>query len=579
MSPEQQKKLFQEFSQADSSTSRKYGGTGLGLTISKRLVELMDGEIGVDSDAGKGSQFWFVARFGLGAASERNLCSVPDDLQRLKILIVDDNPASREIFSRYVDAFGFECGEVASGEEAIAELERAAKEDPYRLVLMDWQMPGGMDGIEASRRIKGHPGLIHIPAIIMVSSYGRDELQREAAMAGLEGYLVKPVSESALLRSMMDAFGKSGEQDDAVSTPGVQQVGENRLAGARLLLVEDNEINQQVARELLEQRGIQVTIAENGEQAVAAVRQDNYDGVLMDIQMPVMDGYDATREIRQDSTYQDLPIIAMTANAMASDREKAIAVGMDDHIAKPIDVGAMFQVLERWIEIPETRRAAQVQETTSDEASPADNALPELPGIDTIAGLARVGGNAQLYRNILLKFRDSQADAPAQIALALQDNDRSTAERLAHTLKGVAANIGAVDVAERARVLEAAIKGDAVQDGLQGAVRDALKHALGALAMLDQADSEGEATARGTAGTKVLKPMFEELKQLIEDGDSDAVDTLENIRYQVAGVNSITGISQLGELLDDYEFEQALEVLDDIVKTLSRPALDIKPPG
>ncbi len=579
MSPEQQKKLFQEFSQADSSTSRKYGGTGLGLTISKRLVELMDGEIGVDSEAGKGSHFWFVANFGLGEASERKSRDVPATLQQLKVLIVDDNPASREIFSRYVEAFGFERGEVASGEEAIAELERADKEDPYRLVLMDWQMPGGMDGIEASRRIKEHPGLTNIPAIIMVSSYGREELQREVAMAGLEGYLVKPVSESNLMGSIVAALGEDGEQDETMSAPGAQPVGENSLAGARLLLVEDNEINQQVARELLEQRGIQITIAENGEQAVAAVKQHSYDGVLMDIQMPVMDGYEATREIRRDSQYQSLPIIAMTANAMASDREKTIEAGMNDHIAKPIDVGAMFQVLERWIEIPETRRAAQVQETVSDEASPADNALPELPGIDTIAGLARVGGNARLYRNILLKFRDSQADAPAQIALALQDNDRSTAERLAHTLKGVAANIGADDVAARARVLEAAIKGDAVQDELQDAVRAALKHALGALALLDRADSEDEATARGTGGTKVLKPMLEELKQLIEDGDSDAVDMLQNIRYQVAGVNSITGISQLGELLDDYEFEQALEALDDIVKTLSRPALDIKQPG
>ncbi len=573
MTAEQKNKLFKAFSQADTSTSRQYGGTGLGLTISKRLVEMMGGEIGVDSEAGKGSQFWFVAEFGLGKAKERKSRMMPDSLNQMKILIVDDNPASREILARYLEAFQFEYSMVSSGEEAIFELERASTEDPYRLVLMDWHMPGGMDGIEASRRIKQHPGLTNIPAVIIVSSYGREDLLRESQKEGLEGCLVKPVSDSTLLDSIVEAFYL--ELDHNGTDTEADLDSEMSLAGARLLLVEDNEINQQVARELLEQSGIQVSIAENGEQAVAAVKQNDYDGVLMDIQMPVMDGYEATREIRKDSQYSDLPIIAMTANAMASDREKAIESGMNDHIAKPIDVADMFMVLKKWITVPEvfarsvaeSRRHYDVQQTTADDTPPP---LPELQGVDTCAGLARVAGNVRLYRNILIKFRDSQSDVAEQIQQALSRGDSKTAERYAHTLKGVAANIGAEAIQEQAGALEAAIKQGTATDDLLVITRSTMSELLVTLSVLDKSDGEVAVGKQGDIDIKSLKPLLQALKQLIEDDDSDAVELLETIKNQMAGVSAIPDISRLDDLLGEYDFEQAKEVVDTIIQGLEK---------
>jgi len=567
MTEEQRSKLFKAFSQADTSTSRQYGGTGLGLTISKRLVEMMGGEIGVDSEAGTGSQFWFVAAFGLGKAKERKSRVMPESLSHMKILIVDDNPASREILARYLEAFQFNYSMVASGEEAICELERASTEDPYRLVLMDWHMPGGMDGIEASRRIKQHAELVNIPAVIIVSSYGREELLHESQKEGLQGCLVKPVSDSTLLDCIVEAFyldqdqnGVGTEMDSGITAG---------LVGARLLLVEDNEINQQVARELLEQSGVLVSIAENGEQAVAAVKQNEYDGVLMDIQMPVMDGYEATREIRKDSQYSELPIIAMTANAMASDRDMAIEAGMNDHIAKPIDVKEMFAVLGKWItvsgalasSVTESRRHSGEQRATADDTTPS---LPALAGIDTYSGLARVAGNKRLYRRILIRFRDSQCDAADQIKQALTTGDSKTAERHAHTLKGVAANIGAEAIQEQAGALELAIKQGEDTADLLGTLKQVMSEMQVTLAVLNIPDSEVVAGKRDDIDIESLKPLLEKLRQLIADDDSDAVDMLDTIKTRHAGMNLIHEIPQLEALLGEYEFEQALVVLDKI---------------
>jgi len=577
MTAEQKNKLFKAFSQADTSTSRQYGGTGLGLTISKRLVEMMGGKIGVDSEAGKGSQFWFVAEFGVGKSKDRKSRLMPASLNHMKILIVDDNPASREILARYLEVFQFEYSMVSSGEEAIYELERASTEDPYRLVLMDWHMPGGMDGIETSRKIKLHKGLTNIPAVIIVSSYGREELLRESHKEGLEGCLVKPVSDSTLLDSIIEAFHL--DEDQATSGSDIDSDGVAALAGARLLLVEDNEINQQVARELLEQSGIQVSIADNGALAVAAVKRNDYDGVLMDIQMPVMDGYEAAREIRKDKQFNELPIIAMTANAMASDREKAIEAGMNDHIAKPIDVKEMFTVLEKWVSVPESDTAgfaspvAESRHHSGELLATADKTAPPLPvlaGIDTDNGLARVAGNARLYRNILIKFRDSQSDVAEQINLALTNGDNKTAERHAHTLKGVAANIGAEAVRDQAGALEAAIKQGAATDDLLATVRATMSELVVTLSILDKSDGEVVESNRSDIDISSFKPLLQELMALIEQDDADAIDFLDTIKNQTTGANSIAGITRLEELLGEYDFEQATQALDKIIQDLDK---------
>ena len=296
MTAEQAAKLFQPFAQADSSTTRKYGGTGLGLTISKRLAEMMGGKIWVESQAGKGSTFSFTADFGLGKEKAKKRFKPASELRGMKVLVVDDNATSRVILQEMLESFSFEVSLAASGKEGIAELENAKEGELFELVIMDWKMPE-MDGIEASKRIKDHKGLIKIPPIILVTAYGREEVMQQAEQVGLHGFLIKPISPSMLFDAIMQAFGVAVPETSGVAQSHEQEAEDlKQIQGARVLLVEDNEINQQVAREILEGAGLNVTLANNGQEAVDAVKAYTYDAVLMDVQMPVMDGYTATEK-------------------------------------------------------------------------------------------------------------------------------------------------------------------------------------------------------------------------------------------------------------------------------------------
>jgi len=454
MTEEQVGNLFKAFAQADASTTREYGGTGLGLTISKNLAELMDGDIGVESEAGTGSTFWFTARFGRAEDSAvRQRRELDAEMQGLKVLVVDDNPTSRVILSRYLTAFDFEVDDAGSGEEAIGLLEMAPRNALFDLVLMDWKMPV-MDGLEATRRIKSDKILAKVPAVMMVTAYDRDQLEEEAEGLELDGILVKPVSQSSLLDGILIAFGKEPAVKERKTTIRLP----SQCLGARILLVEDNEINQQVAREILEKVGCEVTVAADGKLGVQAVkdRPTYYDGILMDIQMPVLDGYGATREIRKERRFLGLPIIAMTANAFTTDRDAALEAGMMDHVAKPIDTKTLFDVMGQWITVPEDRRGSYVEETDTDvETSPS---LPDLPGIDTTSSLGRLGGNAELYVSLLQGFVQQQGNSDKTILKALSADDHDLAEREAHTVKGVAANLGMESLLKTSGELEAAIQ-------------------------------------------------------------------------------------------------------------------------
>ncbi|MBP1742329.1 MAG: domain S-box, partial [Deltaproteobacteria bacterium] len=458
LTEEQKGKLFQAFSQADTSTTRKYGGTGLGLTISRRLVNLMGGEIWVESEPGKGSEFLFTAKFGLARKVARRRLEPSVDLRGMRVLVVDDNASSREILQTLLESMSFEVTVAATAEEGLADLEKEAKDHPYKLVVMDWKMRG-MDGIKASEVIKKHPGLPTKPKIIIVTAYGREEVMQRSAKAGVDGFLLKPVSQSVLFDAIMGVFDKEVPVRERAAPARVSTEEELRkIRGARVLLVEDNEINQQVAQEMLERAGLVVSIANNGKEAVQKVKAEVYDAVLMDIQMPVMGGFEATLEIRRDGRFKGLPIIAMTAHAMAGDREKSLEAGMNDHVTKPINPDELFSALVRWIR-PGARATTEDRCGLVIPADKGEDILPsELPGISISSGLSRVGGNKELYAKLLCKFREGHESAVPEIKTALQSGDRETAGRLAHTVKGVSGNLGAESLYRAAAELEKAIK-------------------------------------------------------------------------------------------------------------------------
>jgi two-component system sensor histidine kinase/response regulator len=346
MSEVQIGRLFQAFEQADTSTTRKYGGTGLGLAISKWLAELMGGDVSVTSELGKGSTFKFTARLGKAVAPARPRV-LRSDLRGRRVLVVDDNSPARTVISSLLGNMALVVDEAASGEEGIEMVREAAlRGEPYEIAFVDWQMPK-LDGIETCKRLQAIPGLDVAPHLVMVTAYGREEVLRQAEDSGIENVLVKPVTSSTLFDTTLSILhSEAGLPGEAPIVPSLD-VGSAR--GARVLLVEDNEINQEVAIGQLEDAEFIVDLAENGEIALRMVEEGDYDVVLMDMQMPVMDGVEATRAIRADQRFRNLPIIAMTANAMDADRDRCLEAGMNDHIAKPIDPEQLFQVLLRWI--------------------------------------------------------------------------------------------------------------------------------------------------------------------------------------------------------------------------------------
>jgi CheY-like chemotaxis protein len=487
------------------------------------------------------------------------------------VLVVDDHPSARTILVRHLESFGFGTGEAASGAEAIDELERT--ELPYQLVIMDWKMPG-MDGIETKRRIHASSRITSHPPIIMVSAYGREEMIEQAEAEGIEAYLVKPVSPSSLYDAILEAMGHGIEQ---VAKIGGTVPAQAPMRGARVLLVEDNEINQQVAEELLSQAGMRVSIANDGKEGVEmlAGRPEDFDCVLMDIQMPVMDGYAATLEIRKDARFEALPVIAMTASAMAADRDKALAAGMNDHVAKPIDVGELFGVLGRWIQqVPDTRRVADPQSVDLYESTAAEtSSLPKLPGVDTQSGLARVGGKVGVYRKILQQFAKSQADAPARIRGALQGHDTATAEREAHTLKGVAGNIGAGEIQAAATRLETAIKQGSDTEARIRALERILSELVESLTSHTAApDTAGPPPPGGKAPD--LLPALDRIRTLLEDSDGEAGDLFAELESQVANTELGEPMRAIGERLDDFEFDEALELLNALTEAMGASPAD-----
>ncbi|MCK5165412.1 MAG: response regulator, partial [Desulfobacula sp.] len=459
---EQMGRLFESFSQADDSTTRKYGGSGLGLVICKHLVEMMNGKIWVESEPGHGSTFFFTAVFGCQTGHKGVEKVLPAmGIHGLKALVIDDSPTARDILTSHLESFTCRATAVGSGKEALEVLENAPDHDPYKLVLVDWKMPG-MNGIETSIRIKASSRLSLIPQILMVSAYDREEIMQQAKNIGLADFLVKPVSSSVLFDTIMECFGYEVSKKNRVFRRGHAEIEAfQKISGAKVLLVEDNEINQQVATELLEKVGIAVTLANNGLEGVRAAAKEDFDLIFMDIQMPEMDGLEATKKIRvmDGKTIDTLPIVAMTAHAMAGDKEKSIKVGMNDHITKPLDPDEIYRTLIKWINSGDRKiTKKRGPQSITPENQEAQISIPVLPGISTKDGLYRVGGNIRLYRELLFKFHRDYQHVTTQIRDALIKKEMNLAKRLLHTIKGVAGNIGAQDLHQAVAKLEEVIR-------------------------------------------------------------------------------------------------------------------------
>lgn len=464
---EQIEGLFDSFSQADGSATRRYGGTGLGLAICKQLVEMMNGRIWVESETGQGSCFFFTVRFGISGGPARESTERYNSLKHLKLLIADDDRSSHRKLLEALSAYNVRATAVTSGKSAIFELTEAQATEPYQMVLVDWQMPD-MDGIETALRIRADKRFDQIP-IVMMTDFDRHELLRQADHVDIAGVIDKPVDSSQMLNTLLHAIHKqptvySGRPADTRKL--VRRTEE--FYGARVLLVEDNIINQRVASEILEKAGIMVDTAENGEIAVQMVQATDYDSVLMDIQMPVMDGYAATHLIKQLPDVTTPPIIAMTAHAMKGDREKCLDAGMDDYISKPIDSEKLLFTLSKWIPEKATSgaviidgRSAAAPGTEIDDATPVAG---DLPGIELDQGLKRLGQNRELYRLILSEFRQEYEGAVTQLRRFLDENDREGAIRYAHTIKGMAGNLSAIGLADASLELEMALRESAVED-------------------------------------------------------------------------------------------------------------------
>jgi len=484
----------------------------------------------------------------------------------MRVLVVDDNAHAREILGVYLEQFSFQVSTATSGEEALARLREAADE-PFGLVLMDYLLPG-MDGVQTLKRLTAQQPAEKLPKRILISARNPVEIDLEGAGATVDAVLAKPVNPSMLFDVVMETFGMRagghcsrrlhGNEDENAALAAVK--------GARVLLVEDNRINQQVAREYLSQAGFQVEVANHGREALEKVRNERpFDCLLMDVQMPIMDGFTATRKLRQDPHYMDLPIIALTANASNEDREKALAAGMNGHVSKPINPQRLLAEMLRWIK-PGERNVLEEKVSpppTRDEAPEAG----EMAGFDLELGLDHCAQNPALYRQLLQSFRDSHADDLRRIDAALADGDQETALRTAHTLKSVGITLGAVGMSEAARLLEDALAHPNGQhrETLLEALRNEFDTVLESLDQLLQTEPPSADEQPGHSAHHKIDHLHAKLRAM----DPDALTAGQDLIGHLHGQVDRGTLESLGEQVERFEFDQALATLEQVRREFS----------
>jgi len=567
LSEEQKSLLFQSFQQADTSTTRKFGGTGLGLAISKQLANLMEGDVGVESEQGNGSTFWFTAKLGIDhSKSKRSI--VRSDFLNKHVLLIDDNQAALDIISELLAHMSIKVTTATSGEKGLDLLLNSLKDnDPFDVVLVDYQMPNGISGIEFTKNMQQMP-IEKLPEVILITAYAREDVLNEASRAKIEYVLPKPINASILFETLLRIFNVAGDYCE-INLEIIEKINVDlsTLRGARVLLAEDNMLNQQIAYEILQDEGFTVEIANNGQEALSMVKASPYDVVLMDMQMPVMDGLEATREIRKLYNTQQLPILAMTANASEADRKLCLEAGMDEHITKPINPEHLFQTLLHWIKPnkPSENNVNEVKGSTIHYASSKESIekIPNIKGVNTKLGLKLAAGKQSLYIKMLKTFASDQLYAIEQLIHALAEHDYLTAQRIAHTLKGTSGSIGAEFLQNNAGEIETLAKNNVnVTQILEKVklIQPELSRIIGEINQSFENTAKNDVTDID-ANIQLAPDLLKKLLYLIQENDTEAQSLLENNAAAFKQHWGAETYQKVLNALEDFDFDSALETI------------------
>lgn len=566
LTDEQKGKLFQSFQQADTSTTRKYGGSGLGLAISKQLANLMNGDVGVESELGRGSTFWFTVKLKIDNAKIATRQSLKN-FSNLHVLVIDDNNSVREIIKEMLNEISLRVDTASSGEQAIKMVKNAdLNNDPYEIIYVDMIMKG-INGIQTTTGIS-QLELQKKPHYIMITNVNREEIFTEANRAGIELVLIKPVNPTMLFEATLQML--SGNEKDNKLTKHNYSEKNNRISlksikGAEILLVEDNDLNIEVAKEILEESGFKIDIALNGQIAVNKVNEKNYDLILMDMQMPIMDGIEATRRIRENSNLSKIPIVAMTANAMEADVNRCFESGINDHLAKPIEPEKLFEMLLKYIprkqEIDNSIHKQFIEDSNKEEKK----LDLKIEGLNTEAGLKRLLGNQASYIKLLKKFVEDYKDIFTDYINKIENEDFQGAKILMHTLKGVSGTLGAEKIQENSSILENNISKDLE---LAKETELLLKKMMAQLedALLNYGESKEDLVR---ISKEELINALEEIKPFIKSfKPKQCAELLLKYRGYKWPVNVKEKYKEFDRLVSSYKYKEALEIYDDLIKDL-----------
>jgi CheY-like chemotaxis protein/HPt (histidine-containing phosphotransfer) domain-containing protein len=583
MTPEQQASLFQSFTQADSSTTRRFGGTGLGLAISRQIVEQMDGSIRVESVPGEGSTFSCLMQMAREDDAATDEVTIPDRIQRLRVLAADDNAASRQLLQDVFADWGIALDLVASGDEALSAVRGADEVDrAYDLVLLDWKMPG-MNGMETVEAMEALPHKAPLPRTLIVTAYGADGLMTAEARTKVAGVLTKPIVPRTLLETIVGVFAQDLEPSrPALMVPDATPMVAPHLRGLRVLLVEDNEINREIAVELLSDAGLVVDWAENGVVACERVRIDGatYATVLMDVQMPEMDGIAATKIIRETWSADRLPILAMTAHAHEEEKRRCLTAGMNDHISKPVDPVLLMQKLEQWLK-PRARPAPverlKVEPATAEQPAVVAQAavkpaaprptvtLPDsLPPFDIPKALSRVNGKASLLHKLIVTFGETYAGVGQDLRTHIAGGLLADARRLAHSLKGVAGSLELAEIQQSAGHVErllAAAEAEAARAAiadLEALLAPAIAAARSLTASQGEASSAPSASHDAAAGQAALA----ELRELVRRRSLGARAGFGRYASTIGLSEADRAAHPVHRALEKLDYETALALID-----------------